>query len=80
MSKKTEKWLERLLPVLLVVILYFVCAGRGGFFYSSNDDSMLTDILSGSYSGKPDAHDIYHIYPLAAVFAVLYKLFPEIPW
>lgn len=80
MSKKTEKWLERLLPVLLVVILYFVCAGRGGFFYSSNDDSMLTDILSGSYSGKTDAHDIYHIYPLAAVFAVLYKLFPEIPW
>ena len=80
MSKKTEKWLERLLPVLLVVILYFICVGRGGFFYSSNDDSLLTDILSGSYSGRPDAHDIYHIYPLAAVFALLYKIFPGIPW
>ena len=80
MTEKTEKWLERLLPVLPVVILYIVCAGRGGFYYSSNDDSLLTDILSGSYSGEPDAHDIYHIYPLAAVFALLYKLLPGIPW
>lgn len=80
MTRKTEKWLDRLLPVLLVIILYFVCVHRGGFFYSSNDDSLLTDILSGSYSGRPDAHDIYHIYPLAAVFAFLYKILPEVPW
>lgn len=57
---------------IISVILVFDC------FYYVNDDFIIRDILSGRYSGVPDAHVYNVIYPFAKVVMYLYKLCPRV--
>lgn len=75
-----EKPVKYGLPFLCVAILALVLALRYGFFFSTNDDSLLEAILSGAFSGSPETHDMYHLYPLSCLFALLYRICPLIPW
>ena len=34
------------------------------FYYDLNDDTMMSDIMSGAYSGVPDGHNMQTLYPL----------------
>lgn len=80
MTEKMKKRMEYLVPAAAVTLVFIGCMCAGGFYFSSNDDALLADILSGAYSGKPDAHDIYHLYPLALLLSLLYKIAPAVPW
>ena len=45
-----------------------------------NDDWGMYSILSGAYTGTPDAHVMFFLYPLSWVFTKLYSLCSFIPW
>lgn len=50
------------------------------FTYALNDDTALKDILSGTYTGVPEAHNIQMLYPLSFCISLFYKLIPGVPW
>ena len=50
------------------------------FYYDLNDDTMMSDIMSGAYSGVPDGHNMQTLYPLGAAIALCYRLCGGIPW
>lgn len=45
-----------------------------------NDDWGMYSILSGAYTGTPDAHVMFFLYPLSWIFTKLYSLCSFIPW
>lgn len=65
---------------LAVVLLWILLALCFDFTYALNDDTALKDILSGTYTGVPEAHDIQMLYPLSFVISFLYRLIPGVPW
>lgn len=45
-----------------------------------NDDWGMYSLLSGAYTGTPDAHVMFFLYPLAWLLAKLYTLWRFVPW
>lgn len=45
-----------------------------------NDDWGMYSILSGAYTGTPDAHVMFFLYPLSWLLSKLYSLCSFIPW
>lgn len=45
-----------------------------------NDDWGMYSILSGAYTGTPDAHVMFFLYPLSWLLSKLYTLWRFIPW
>lgn len=80
---KQKKWklqLNNVLSMGMVIALFFIPALFFDFYYDLNDDVLLKDILSGAYSGSPDAHSIQMLYPLSFLISLLYRLIPVLPW
>lgn len=50
------------------------------FYYDLNDDVMIRDILSGIYTGTPDAHNNQMLYPISILIAGLYRITDRVPW
>lgn len=69
-----------ILSVAAAIVLYGALALLFDFYYDLNDDVMIKDILSGVYTGIPDAHNNQMLYPLSALIAELYRIDPNIPW
>lgn len=80
MREKFARDSLKFLPVIIVAAMVLLTTIAYGFVFSSNDDGMLRAIASGSYTGKPDAHLIYILYPMGLVFKLLYTLIPSVPW
>ncbi len=62
------------------VSLWAVLAVLFDFYYDLNDDVLIKDILSGLYTGTPDAHNNQMLYPISLIFAGLYRITKRIPW
>jgi hypothetical protein len=75
-----EKWKDRGFAVVCMIGLWIVLAVCFDFYYDLNDDSAMKDILSGTYTGVPDGHNIQMLYPLGWGIAFLYRICPVIPW
>ena len=65
-----------------VLCLFFAFVFGAVFqqFFISNDDITLLSIMNGSYTGAPEAHLIYIMYPLGLLFKFLYTLAPKVHW
>lgn len=50
------------------------------FYFDLNDDTMMRDIMSGTYSGAPDGHNMQTLYPLGVFLALCYRLCRPVPW
>lgn len=67
-------------PLLIVIALYAVCAGFGFMRYHTNDDASIQDYLSGQYTGTPlSGHQFIHVF-LSWFISRLYILFPGVEW
>lgn len=75
-----QHWLEMFFAFILVAIAAAGISVLFGYCFSTNDDAMLRNIVSGNYTGTPDAHLVYIMYPLGFVWKCLYSVLPEIPW
>lgn len=52
----------------------------GWDFFETNDDRVITEILSGVITVGPDAHTVFQNYFFSSMIAGLYVLIPNIPW
>ncbi len=79
---KTGKrpFINRMISVIPVVILIAVIAVFYDHYFDLNDDVLMKDILSGTYSGTPFAHNMQMLWPISAIVALLYRIFPHVAW
>ncbi len=49
-------------------------------YYDLNDDSLMAEILSGSYTGTPSLRNIQSGYPLTVLLGGLYRLLSQVDW
>lgn len=73
---KSNHYLALAFTILFFSTICLLC----DFYYDLNDDVMLKNILSGIYTGVPDGHAIYILYPLGFLLSSLYWLQDGIPW
>ncbi len=64
---------------LLTAVLFVPIVLCYDFYYDLNDDALIRDILSGAYSGRPDAHAVQLLYPLGLFLSLLYRWLPSAP-
>lgn len=69
---------------LLFLLLLFVSYAILLFYIKPvdaiNDDWGMYSILSGAYTGTPDAHVMFFLYPLSWLLSKLYTLWSFVPW
>lgn len=74
-----EKILNFTISSFAVILLFFLISLRFDFFYDINDDLLIRDILSGIYTGTPEAHTNQLLIPLSALLSFMYRLLPSVP-
>lgn len=77
---KYRPHLNSVLALCLVVCLFGIAGLFFDFYYDLNDDVLIKDIVSGAYSGSPDAHSIQMLYPVSFIISLLYTILPVMPW
>ncbi len=75
-----QHWFEYAFSAILVCMAAIGISVFFGYSFSTNDDAMLRSLVEGSYTGTPEAHLIYIMYPLGYIGKVLYQMLPVIPW
>ncbi len=81
MSKiKCKPQLNTVFSLAMVAFLFLVLSFGFDFYYDLNDDVLIKDIVSGAYTGMPDAHSIQMLYPLSLLISLLYRIIPVLPW
>ncbi len=79
-SIKYRPQLNSVLAFGLVVCLFALAGICFDFYYDLNDDVLIKDIVSGDYTGTPDAHSIQMLYPVSLLISLFYKVIPVLPW
>lgn len=64
---------ELLLTILTVLPMIWQTCSMIPLSYEVNDDSAMSQILSGAYTGTPDAHAVFIRYPLSLLIKLLYQ-------
>ncbi len=79
-GQQRDRWRDRGLTALIVIGLGIILAVCFDFYYDLNDDMAMKDILSGTYTGSPDGHNIQSLYPLGLCISLCYRILPAVPW
>ncbi len=81
MKKYMQKhWFEYVYSALLTCIAAVGISLMFGYILETNDDAFLRSIVSGNYTGEPEAHLIYIMYPLGFILKSLYSILPKVYW
>ena len=75
-----KHWLECTMSLFLTIVSAVVITSQFTYLCDTNDDVLLRSIVSGTFTGMPDAHLIYIMYPLGLILKALYQLSPNVPW
>lgn len=62
-----------LCALLATAALWTALAVFYDFWFDLNDDVTMKELLSGGYTGVPEAHNIQMLYPISALIAGLYR-------
>ncbi|MCR5209311.1 MAG: hypothetical protein K6C99_03765 [Lachnospiraceae bacterium] len=74
---------DKLITVIALAVTAFVFIPvfiRRDIIFALNDDVMIRDILSGSYTGDTSCMTVYMRVPLSFVLSLLYRIQPFVPW
>lgn len=64
-----------------IISLFFIFVYKTtGIYFETNDERIISEILSGALSAKPDAHVAHINYLLTLPIAGLYSLTKQVPW
>lgn len=81
---KEEQRLKTIRDTLFALVVVTVCSILLWYsfdcYYDLNDDVMLKDILSGTYTGSPSPMNIQMLYPAGVLISIFYRLVPSLPW
>ncbi|MCR4788102.1 MAG: hypothetical protein K5888_05930 [Lachnospiraceae bacterium] len=72
--------LKRIAALIPVIILMIVVGLSYDYYFDLNDDVLMKDILSGTYSSEPLAHNMQMLWPLCAPVTLLYRMVPHVSW
>ncbi len=67
----------------VLIFTLFLMLGLAVFYdvyYDLNDDTVIKDIIAGTYTGTPSGYSIQMLYPLSWLLAVLYTAIPGVAW
>ena len=78
--KKTNITSNFIISIVLVLIAVLFMGYVGDYFFDLNDDVLMKDLLSGAYSGAPEAHNIQMLYPISAIISLFYRAVRSIDW
>lgn len=78
--KKHSTAINFVFITLITILIALIFNKILGFSFSSNDDVTLKNIVSGKWTGRPDAHMIYSMYVYGFILKLLYTWFPSISW
>ncbi len=73
-------WYDYLFALILVSIIALIVTLKYGYYYSTNDDIMIRNIMNGNYTGTPEAHVINVMYISGLLGRFLYMHIPGIEW
>lgn len=73
-------WFEYVFSLALILVVSVVVTMKFGYVYSTNDDVMLRNIISGNFSQNTDSHLIFISYLLASFWKFLYDNFKGVAW
>ncbi len=65
---------------VLAAALALLVVLKTGIVFETNDDATLRNIASGAFTGNPDAHLIYIMYPLGLILKGLYTIAGNVNW
>ena len=68
------------MALCITALLWLILGLAFRYYYDLNDDVMIKDIISGIYTGTPEAHNNQMMYPISLIFAALYRILPVVPW
>ena len=80
MLQKNRKVLEFAGSMLLSVMVFLVIYKFIPIVYSTNDDRMIAEIVSGQFTGKPESYGIQMTYGFTWFLSKLYELARGFNW
>ncbi len=70
-----------IIPAIIVLAAIMILAGAlFDYYFEFNDDVLMKDILSGAYTGRPEALNIQMLSPLSVVLSRLYRVTGAVSW
>ncbi len=73
-------WLEYVLSAIFTLCAMSLISTQFTYLCDTNDDVLMRNIVSGMYTGTPDAHLVYIMYPLGCILKACYGLSAKIAW
>lgn len=78
---KNKKVICRVLfSIAAGVVMLLAVALKAGIYFQTNDDRIISEVLSGAAGSSPDAHVVYVNYLLALPLSLLYRITGTVPW
>lgn len=71
---------EYLLVFFGFLVFGILLAVRFDYYYDLNDDMLIKDIVSGSYTGTPNGHNIQMLYPISWLLSLPYYVIRQTSW
>lgn len=75
-----NKWFVYGFGFGFVTLLFIGLSFFFDFYFDLNDDVLIKDIISGTYTGTPNGHSIQMLYPLGLLLSLPYFVLPGVPW
>ena len=73
-------WFDYIFALVVTAVVAVLITIKFGYIYSTNDDVMLKNIISGNFTGTPESHVINIMYISGLIGQFLYNLFPQVSW
>ncbi len=61
-------------------LFFYLIWVKCGFWFETNDDLIINDLLRGAVTGEPEYHTMHNSVILTAPLSLLYRIAPSIPW
>ena len=74
-SSKKRTLLNKCIAAGITAVIMLLIAAVFDYYFDLNDDVFMKNILSGSYTGIPEDHNIQMLYPISALISLVYRLF-----
>lgn len=78
-AKFYKKYENCILALAATLCMMFLVGGLFDYYYQANDDIYIKNILSGSYTGTPESHNIQMHYPISLLLSLLYRIAGNLP-
>ena len=79
-AKEKNKYADIIITVMVTLLLILIAAVAYDHYYEFNDDVLMKDILSGTYTGTPSALNVQMLSPIGYFISLFCKLAPQVPW